>query len=104
LIRMAIWNLRRDWDANQPALKKLSAMAHHMSSSTRPEEIEAAISIQEFPVLRLAVNEDFVDYGAESKDAIEKRLRDSGVSFRKTGRAEKIPGFGQAPDFCIPFS
>ncbi len=36
------------------------------------------------------------------ESAIEKRLRDSGVSYRKTGRAEKIPGFGQAPDFCIP--
>jgi len=29
-------------------------------------------------------------------------LRDAGVSYRKTGRAERIPGFGQAPDFCIP--
>lgn len=40
--------------------------------------------------------------GEVMENAIEKRLRDAGVSYRKTGRAEKIPGFGQAPDFCIP--
>jgi putative DNA methylase len=68
LIRMAIWNLRRDWDVNQPALKKLSAVARHVSSLTRPEEVEAAISVEEFPAVRLAVNEDFVDYGAESEE------------------------------------
>jgi len=36
------------------------------------------------------------------ENAIEQRLREAGVSYRKTGRAERIPGFGQAPDFCIP--
>lgn len=36
------------------------------------------------------------------ENAIEQRLRDAGVSYRKTRRAERIPGFGQAPDFCIP--
>lgn len=30
------------------------------------------------------------------------QLRDARVSCRKTKRAERIPGFGQAPDFCIP--
>ena len=40
--------------------------------------------------------------GEVMENAIEKRLRDAGVSYSKTGRAEKIPGFGQAPDFCIP--
>ena len=40
--------------------------------------------------------------GEVMENAIEQRLRDAGVSYRKTGRAEKIPGFGQAPDFCIP--
>lgn len=40
--------------------------------------------------------------GEVMENAIEKRLRDAGISYRKTGRAEKIPGFGQAPDFCIP--
>lgn len=40
--------------------------------------------------------------GEVMENAIEERLRHAGVSYRKTGRAEKIPGFGQAPDFCIP--
>lgn len=36
------------------------------------------------------------------ENAIEQSLCEAGVSYRKTGRAERIPGFGQAPDFCIP--
>lgn len=40
--------------------------------------------------------------GEVMENAIELRLRTAGVSYRKTGRAERIPGFGQAPDFCIP--
>jgi len=40
--------------------------------------------------------------GEVMENAIEERLRLAGVSYRKTGRAERIPGFGQAPDFCIP--
>lgn len=40
--------------------------------------------------------------GEIMESAIEERLRRAGVSYRKTGRAERIPGFGQAPDFCIP--
>jgi hypothetical protein len=34
--------------------------------------------------------------------AIEDVLSGAGVSFRKTKRAERIPGFDQAPDFIIP--
>jgi len=110
LIRMSIWNLREDWDAKLSAKKKLTVLARQVASLPRLEEVESAVSIEEFPALRMAVNEDFVDYGMESEElvgevmenAIEKRLRDAGVSYRKTGRAEKIPGFGQAPDFCIP--
>jgi hypothetical protein len=34
--------------------------------------------------------------------AIESALIEAGISFRKTKRAEKIPGFDQAPDFIIP--
>ena len=34
--------------------------------------------------------------------AIEDILAKAGVSFRKTKRAEKIPGFDQAPDFILP--
>ena len=34
--------------------------------------------------------------------AIEDVLAKAGLSFRKTKRAEKIPGFDQAPDFILP--
>ena len=40
--------------------------------------------------------------GEVIENAIEDRLRKNGVTYRKTQRAERIPGFGQAPDFCIP--
>ena len=40
--------------------------------------------------------------GEVMENAIEDTLRRHGTSYRKTGRAERIPGFGQAPDFCIP--
>jgi hypothetical protein len=34
--------------------------------------------------------------------AIETELTNAGISFRKTRRAERVPGFDQAPDFIIP--
>jgi hypothetical protein len=40
--------------------------------------------------------------GEVMENAIEQRLRAAGITYRKTGRAERIPGFGQAPDFCVP--
>ena len=40
--------------------------------------------------------------GDVMENAIEMLLRDAGITYRKTKRAEKIPNFGQAPDFCIP--
>ena len=40
--------------------------------------------------------------GEVMESAVEEHLRHAGVSYRKTGRAERIPGFGQAPDFCVP--
>lgn len=36
------------------------------------------------------------------ESAIEGVLTQAGVSFHKTRRAEKVPGFDQAPDFIIP--
>jgi hypothetical protein len=38
--------------------------------------------------------------GLES--AIEDVLTKAGISYRKTKRAEKLPGFDQAPDFVVP--
>lgn len=40
--------------------------------------------------------------GEVMENAIEERLRERGITYRKTNRAERIPGFGQAPDFCVP--
>jgi len=40
--------------------------------------------------------------GEVMEDAVEERLRQAGISFRKTKRAERIEGFDQAPDFVIP--
>lgn len=40
--------------------------------------------------------------GDSLESAIEDVLSRSGISYRKTKRAERIPGFDQAPDFIIP--
>ena len=40
--------------------------------------------------------------GDVMENAVEERLVQDGVSYRKTGRAERIPGFEQAPDFFVP--
>lgn len=40
--------------------------------------------------------------GEVMESAVEEQLRAAGISYRKTKRAERLPGFGQAPDFCIP--
>jgi hypothetical protein len=40
--------------------------------------------------------------GDVMESAIEVRLSQSRITFRKTKRAERIPGFDQAPDFIIP--
>lgn len=36
------------------------------------------------------------------ENAIEEQLFKAGISFRKTKRAERLPGFDQAPDFVVP--
>jgi hypothetical protein len=40
--------------------------------------------------------------GELMENPVEKVLADAGITYRKTNRAEKIPGFDQAPDFMIP--
>jgi len=40
--------------------------------------------------------------GNVMENAVEEELREAGVSFRQTNRAEHVPGFEQAPDFIIP--
>ena len=36
------------------------------------------------------------------ENSIEEVLSRAGISFRKTKRAERLPGFDQAPDFVVP--
>jgi hypothetical protein len=40
--------------------------------------------------------------GGGMETAIEDVLSEAGISYRKTKRAERIPGFDQTPDFIIP--
>jgi hypothetical protein len=40
--------------------------------------------------------------GDNLESAIEDVLSKAGISYRKTKRAERIPGFDQAPDFIVP--
>jgi hypothetical protein len=40
--------------------------------------------------------------GDVMENAIEERLARAGIGFRKTRRAERVPGFDQAPDFFVP--
>ena len=40
--------------------------------------------------------------GDSLESAIEDVLSGAGISYRKTKRAERLPGFDQAPDFIIP--
>jgi hypothetical protein len=40
--------------------------------------------------------------GDVMESAIEERLSRARITYRKTKRAERIPGFEQAPDFIVP--
>jgi hypothetical protein len=40
--------------------------------------------------------------GDNLESAIEDILTKAGISFRKTKRAERVPGFDQTPDFIVP--
>ena len=40
--------------------------------------------------------------GDVMESAIESRLSHARITFRKTRRAERVPGFEQAPDFFVP--
>ncbi|WFE94124.1 hypothetical protein [Micromonospora sp. WMMD987] len=40
--------------------------------------------------------------GDVMESAIEEQLTSQGIPFRKTKRAERVPGFDQAPDFFVP--
>jgi hypothetical protein len=74
-----------------------------------PEEIAAApgayvdsvFSCPESEFLLLPKGPGFM-VGDSIESAIEDALTAAGVSYRKTRRAERVPGFDQAPDFIVP--
>ena len=58
-------------------------------------------------MIPLRVREGHRDSGSElvgdgPEIAIETLLTNADISYRKTKRAERVPGFHQAPDFIIP--
>jgi hypothetical protein len=101
---------------NQGAPKQLSGTVHRMAKFDTFQGIEsvqyaakenipyAVLLYERYLGRPFAAHRDAVSelVGEVIENAIEERLRKNGVTYRKTGRAERIPGFGQAPDFCIP--
>ncbi len=78
----------------------LASLAHAAN-----EQVPYAVLLYERYLGRpFAAHRDAVSelVGEVMENAIEEKLRAWGVTYRKTKRAERIPGFGQAPDFCIP--
>jgi hypothetical protein len=70
LVRMTVWELRPTWKRVLSVQKKLTAVARHMSSLPRPEEIESVLSAGELPTLRYAVNEGPAAYGAGADEIL----------------------------------
>lgn len=101
---------------NQGAPKEVEGVVHRLSKFDTTEGIEsvryaakenipyAVLLYERYLGRPFAGHRDAVSelVGAVMENAVETRLREAGVTYRKTGRAERIPGFGQAPDFCIP--
>jgi hypothetical protein len=67
---MTVWELRPTWKRVLSVQKKLTAVARHMSSLPRPEEIESVLSAGELPTLRYAVNEGPAAYGAGADEIL----------------------------------
>lgn len=72
--------------------------------SARENVPYAAVLYERYLGRPFATHRDAVSelVGEVMENAVEEVLRSAGVTYRKTKRAERIPGFGQAPDFCIP--
>jgi len=110
LLRTAIHHVSKG------APKKVKGIIHRMAKFDTDQGIESlryaarenipyAILLYERYLGRpFAAHRDAVSelVGEAIENAIEDYLRRNGVTYRKTKRAERIPGFGQAPAFCIP--
>jgi hypothetical protein len=70
LIRMAIWHLRRGWEAGLPVQGELALLARQVAAMPPAADIETGVSGEEFPLLRLAVNESRAEYGSEAAECV----------------------------------
>ena len=101
---------------NKGAPKAVNGLIHRMAKFDSSHGIEslqyaakenvpyAVLLYERYMGRPFAAHRDAVSelVGETIENAIEDHLRKNGVTYRKTQRAERIPGFGQAPDFCIP--
>jgi adenine-specific DNA methylase len=70
LVRMTVWKLRTSWNPALSAKQKLSAIVYHLATLPRPEEIEAALSVEELLALRFAVQEGPSVYEVDSDEIL----------------------------------
>jgi adenine-specific DNA methylase len=70
LVRVTVWKLRTTWKQALSAQKKLVAVTRYLVSLPRTEEIESALSAEELPVLRFAVNEGSAAYRADADEIL----------------------------------
>lgn len=68
LVRMTVWMLRTAWNPALLPKQKLAAIAHHLATLPRPEEIEAALNLEELPIKHYAVHEGPVAYEVVGDD------------------------------------
>jgi len=67
---MTVWKLRTSWNPALSAKQKLSAIVYHLATLPRPEEIEAALSVEELLALRFAVQEGPSVYEVDSDEIL----------------------------------
>ena len=81
--------------------QKGSASLQHLANFGAPY---AMLLYERYLGRAFAAHRDAVSelVGDVLETAIERVLHKYGISYRKTGRAERIPGFDQAPDFVVP--
>lgn len=70
LVRMAVWELRGDWNAALPVQEKLVAVGSHLTMLPQPSKIEVAVCAGKAPVLRTVVGEEPSGYRAGQDDIL----------------------------------
>jgi hypothetical protein len=70
IVRMAVWNLRKKWDARLSSKEKLAAVGRYVMSLPQSDEIEAVISDTKIPARRFAVHEDAMPYRGRPEEVV----------------------------------